>query len=217
MNDAWRSSREERWRQLGANRAPPIYEHWFKVEVPETRTTELRELALRCLRGFLEGDLYREIVKSGPSRFRSIEELEVTSIGDVPCYVSPDFAFDRGEETWLVDWKTGEEREDHELQLLAYAEHARQKWRLEPTRLRAFDAMLATGKMIEVPVTAERLAAAAAQVRASAESMLTALADRGRNVARREDFRPTTDLRECRRCFFREICDEQPAEAAAVG
>jgi CRISPR/Cas system-associated exonuclease Cas4 (RecB family) len=61
------------------------------------------------------------------------------------------------------------------------------------------------------------LSAAAEQVRASAEAMLSALADRDHNVARREDLSPTTDARECRRCFFREICDEQPAEAVAAG
>ena len=76
--------------------------------------------------------------------------------------------------------------------------------------------MLATGRVVEVAVSAERLTAAALQVRASAEAMLAALVDRDRNVARREDFPPTTDARECRRCFFQEICEEQPAQAAAA-
>ena len=213
MNDAWRASREQQWKKVGPKHAPPIYEHHYELAVTPADTDALRELALRCVRAFLEGDLYREIVKAGPMSFRAIEERECSSFGDVPCFIAPDFAFDRGEETWIIDWKTGGERDDHELQLLAYAEHARRKWKLEPTRLRAFDAMLATGRMVEVPITAERLAAATDRVRVSAEAMLVALADRDRNVARREDFRPTTDAAECRRCFFREICDEQPADA----
>jgi hypothetical protein len=214
MNDAWRASREERWRQVGPKQAPPLFEHWYGVAVEPERLTELREHALRCMRHFLEGDLYREIAKAGPASFRSIDRLELASIGDVACFVAPDFAFDRGGETWIVDWKTGGERGDHELQLLAYAEHARQRWRIDPGRLRAFDAMLSTGRLVEVEVTPERLAGAAARIRSDAEAMLAALADRERNVARREALPPTTDPGECRRCFFRQICDERPAESA---
>jgi len=216
MNDAWRASREARWRQVGPKRAPPLFEHHYGVEVSARQIEELREQALRCVRGFLEGELFREIVRAGPASFRSIDALEVAAIDGIPCYVAPDFAFDRGEETWLVDWKTGGERSEHELQLLAYAHFARQKWRLEPQRLRAFDAMLASGEVVEVPITAERLEGAAAAVRASAEAMRAALVDRERNVARREALPPTTDPKECRRCFFQEICDERPSEPAAA-
>ncbi len=213
MNEAWRASREERWRQVGPKHAPPLFEHWYGVAVPSEEIEELRELALRCVRSFLESELYRDVVKAGPASFRAIDQLEVTSLGGVACFVAPDFAFDRGEETWLVDWKTGAEREGHELQLLAYAEYARQKWRLEPSRLRAFDAMLSSGRLREVAISAERLAAAAAQIGADAEAMRATLSDRERNVARREELPPTTDPRECRSCSFRQICDERPVEA----
>jgi CRISPR/Cas system-associated exonuclease Cas4 (RecB family) len=216
MNDAWRASREERWRRVGPKQAPPLFEHYYGIPVGAEEIEELREQALRCVRGFLEGDLYREVVKAGPQCVRSIDDLESATIGGVPSFVAPDLAFERGGETWLVDWKTGGEREDHELQLLAYAEHARQKWRLEPEKLRAFDAMLSTGRVVEVPVTLERLAALAEHVRSSARGMLAALEDRERNVARREALPPTDDPRECRRCFFQEICDERPAAAAAA-
>jgi hypothetical protein len=36
-----------------------------------------------------------------------------------------------------------------------------------------------------------------------------------RNSARKVDLPPTTDARECRRCFFREICDERPPDDGA--
>jgi hypothetical protein len=71
--------------------------------------------------------------------------------------------------------------------------------------------------VVEVAVTAERLAEAARRVRESAEAMAQALFDRERNVARREEHPPTTDPARCRRCSFRQICDERPAEAAASG
>jgi len=63
-----------------------------------------------------------------------------------------------------------------------------------------------------VPVDAARLDDAVAQVRASAAAMRATLSDPARNVARREDLPPTTNARECRRCCFREICDERPPD-----
>jgi CRISPR/Cas system-associated exonuclease Cas4 (RecB family) len=215
MNEAWVASKNERWRVVGPKQAPPLFEHFYGPAPTREETDAKRELALRCVRNFLESDVHREIVKAGPAAWRAIDTLEVAAIGGVPCFVAPDFAFDRGDETWLLDWKTGGERHDHALQLHAYAEHARQKWQLAPERIRAFDVMLATGKVVEVAVTAAALEQAAAAVRDSAESMRRALADRERNVARREDFPPTTEARECRRCHFLEICDERPPPPAA--
>lgn len=213
MNEAWRASKEERWRAVGPKQAPPLFEHYYGVALPAEETARLREQAQRCVRGFLESDVYRSIVRAGPSNFRSIDALEVAELGGVACFVAPDFAFDDGGTTWLLDWKTGSEREDHELQLLAYAEFARQKWNLPPERLRAADLMLDDGRTIEVKIDAGRLSGAAETIRASAAAMREALADPAANVARRESLPPTTDARECRRCFFREICDERPADA----
>ncbi len=210
MNDAWRASKEERWRTVGPKNAPPLFEHYYGVPTTAEELTALRDHALACVRGFLESELHREIVRAGPASFRSIDQLEMAVIGGVPCFVAPDFAFDRDGETWLLDWKSGGERDDHSLQLLAYAEFARQKWALAPERIRAFDVMLATGKVIEVAVSAERLAAATEQVRASAEAMRGILAEPTANVARKEALPPTSDAGECRRCFFQQICDERP-------
>jgi hypothetical protein len=212
MNEAWRASKEERWRAVGPKQAPPLFEHYYGVAVAPETTARLGELAQRCVRHFLEGDDYRSIVAAGPESFRSIDTLEVTELGGVACFVAPDFAYDAGGATRLLDWKTGAARDDHSLQLLAYAEFARRKWSLAPERLRAADVLLDEGRSVEVPIDAARLDDAVAQVRASAAAMRGALADAARNVARREDLPPTTDVLECRRCFFREICDERPPD-----
>jgi len=212
MNDAWRASKDERWRAVGPKQAPPLFEHYYGVTVAAEETTRLREQALRCVRNFLEGDVYRAIVKAGPKSFRSIDTLEVAQLGGVACYVAPDFAYDADGITWLLDWKTGGGRDDHELQLLTYAEFARQKWALAPERMRAVDVMLDDGRSVDVPVDAARLANAVEQVRASAQAMRGVLTDAAKNVARLEDLKPTDDVNECRRCFFREICDERPTD-----
>jgi hypothetical protein len=213
MNEAWRASKEERWRAFGPKQAPPLFEHYYGLPVPPEETARLREQAQRCVRGFLESEVYRSIVRAGAASFRSIDALEVAELGGVPCFVAPDFAYDDAGTTWLLDWKTGSERDDHELQLLAYAEFARQKWRLDPARMRAADLMLDDGRAIEVKIDAGRLAGAAETIRASAAAMRAALADPKGNVADRAALPPTTDARQCRRCSFREICDERPADA----
>jgi hypothetical protein len=212
MNDAWRASKEERWRTVGPKQAPPLFEHYYGLPVPAEETARLREQAQRCLQSFLESDVYRSIVRAGAASFRSIDTLEVAELGGVACFVAPDFAFDDGDKTWLLDWKTGGERDDHELQLLAYAAFARQKWDLPAERLRATDLMLDDGRALEVAIDAERLAGAAETIRTSADAMRAVLSDTTKNVARKEALPPTTDVRECRRCFFREICDERPAD-----
>lgn len=217
MNDAWLASKQERWRTVGPKRAPPLWEHHYGIPVEPALFAELREQAERCLRNFLEGPLHLEIARAGPDAVRAVDKLEPTTIGGVDCFVAPDLVFDRGEELWLVDWKTGGEREEHDLQLRLYAEHARQKWGVPPERMRAFDVMLSSGRQVEARIDEAGLGAAAEAVRASAGRMLALLADRERNEARREDHPPTTDVRECRRCFFREICDEQPPDPAAGG
>lgn len=223
MNDAWSASRQERWRDLGPKAAPPLFEHYYRVPVAPEQLAALRDHALACVRHHLESELAREIERAGPSRWRSIDELEVAPIAGIPCFVAPDFAFDHGDETWLIDWKTGAERDDHALQLLAYACFARGKWGLDAARLRAFDVMLATGAVVEVPVDDAALDRVETEIGASAAAMRARLVDPAGNVARKEDFPPTDDARECRRCFFQEICEvrraslndpEQPTAAA---
>lgn len=217
MNEAWRASKDERWRAVGPKNAPPLFEHYYGVAVAPETTARLSEQAQRCVRNFLEGDVYRAIVRAGPASFRAIDTLETTELGGVACFVAPDFAYDDGGATRLLDWKTGGARDDHALQLLAYAEFARRKWSLAPEKLRAFDVLLDDGTSVEVAIDAALLDDAVGQVRASAAAMRASLADAARNVARREDLPPTTDARECRRCFFREICDERPPDREGPG
>ncbi len=207
MNDAWVASKQERWRTVGPKQAPPLFEHYFALSIAPSELTALRDHAVACVRHHLDSELARDIERVGPAHWRSIDELEVAPIGCVPCFVAPDFAFDRDGETWLLDWKTGGERNDHAFQLLAYAHFARAKWGLDPTRLRAFDVMLQSGTVIEVPISATALDGAAEKVRASAEAMRERLVDRAANSARIEDFPPTTDVHECRRCFFQQVCE----------
>lgn len=202
LNEAWLSSKNERWREVGPKQAPPLFEHWYGVPPSKEELAGWRDRAQASIRGFLESELYRQILRAGPAAFRSIDQLETSAIDGVPCFVAPDFAFVHGEETWIIDWKSGDTRDGYALQLLAYAEHARQKWRLEPSRIRAFDLFLTRGEQVEVPVSEEALAGARREIRASAETM--------RPLVQREELPPTTDPAECRRCFFRELCDERP-------
>ena len=142
-------------------------------------------------------------------------QLADLSIDGVRSFVSPDFAFDQGDQTWLLDWKTGSPRDDMELQLLAYALFARERWGVPAERLRAFDVFLPEVRLAEVEVTEERLAAAHDAVATQIAAMQAVLAQPTATEARKEDLPVTSDAHECRRCFFQEICDEQPPAATA--
>lgn len=208
LNQTWQDSRRERWREVGAKRCPPLFEHYYEVEVSKERLQELRDKAIACIQRFLESDLYATIQRCGVSSWRSIEELAILPLGEDRCFVSPDFAFDRDEETWLLDWKTGRPRASMKLQLLSYALFARERWDVPVGRLRAFDCFLAEGQLDEIEITEASLAEAEREIRDQITAMKATLADPAANEARKEDMPPTTDGNECRRCFFRAICDE---------
>lgn len=207
LNQAWIDSKHERWRSEGPKRCPPLYEHYYQVDIDPAQLTRLRELAIACVENFVTSDLYRSIRDAGVDHWRAIEGLETLEVGPDRVFVSPDFAFDRGDETWILDWKTGEPRADQEEQLLCYALFARDRWSLPASQLRAFDVFLPSLVCKEVKVDETRLAATRTHLDARIQEMKAVLRDPENNRAAVEDFPGTDQPFECRRCFFREICD----------
>ncbi len=221
LNQTWLDSLKQRWLEVGPKKAPPLFEHYYQLPVEQAEIARLKDHAIQCIHRFLESELYRDIVEAGPDRWRTIDELSKVEIEGVSAFVAPDFAFDRGDQTWLIDWKTGAEREEMDLQLLSYAVFAIDRWNLPVERLRAFDFFLAQGRLAEIPLSEERLAEARRTILERSGRMRALLLDVEHNAARPEEFPPTTDPRKCRRCFYYEICDERPAAlpntAAASG
>ena len=220
LNDSWLASKQERWRQDGAKRCPPLFEHYYQIATPKQELERLRQMAIAAIDNFVGSDLYQRILAATPKQWLAIEELSVLRLRSVSAFVAPDFAFRDGNEVWVLDWKTGLPRDDLELQLLMYALFAHRQWQIPIDEIRAFDVFLGQTQqgveLREVIVDQERLSAAEDQVEAGAQAMIALLDDPAENAASMTNFPPTDEPRRCTYCFFQEICEERPAPLQAV-
>ena len=218
LNARWKASRDRHYEEIGPKRAPPLFEHYYEQPISTERLARLRDLALRSLDNVQASELWGEILGAGPENWRVIEELATIPIAGVPAFVAPDFAFQCGEELWIVDWKTGAERADLALQLGVYALYAHREFEAPLDRLRAFDYFTAEDRIVEVEIDDAALERAEQHVADGVARMQAALLDADANQPAEESaYAPTEDARECRFCFFQEICPESRAEAPPAG
>lgn len=191
-------------------RSPGFVEDYYQERVSDEEWEQAITTALECVRTFYRSPVYRRLEVVGPDGILSVEDLHFFRVDGVKVWIKMDLAM-RGKDggVVIVDWKTGlhHDPDDITLQLGIYGLFGLQFWKIPAELLRGFDVNLRSGEVHNHVVDANRLQEVESHIRTSIRSMMALLKDPQQNIADEEDFARTEDLRRCRRCRFRGMCE----------
>jgi hypothetical protein len=206
MRGEWRSSRDGRYRDNPKTLA--LFEHEYAVELKREVWQALSRNVSTCLRNFFRLPLLAAIRKTPPEHWSIEHWSKVFEFEGTPVWIAPDFGFwTEGGPLTLVDWKTGASDADATaFQLGCYALYAGEVLGVPPAQVELLEVNLREPTVTPLAWDDARLDAIREQLRLSIRSMRAYLAEPDANIARREDFERTEELRICRWCNFRRVC-----------
>lgn len=185
-----------------------LVEHEYDdLEIDDGEWRDLFEKAATCVSVFYRGPIVRELVDLPADRWVEMEKLASFEIDGVRVWVQLDLAYRTDAGLRIVDWKTG--RADQPAtreQLALYTLYAADRWHAHADSIVATESNLATGDVIDHPVSADDLHTARTRVLESSAAMRALLDDDAANAASESRFAVTADDKPCRTCPFRRVC-----------
>ena len=213
MRAQFRASRQGAYR-LNPKRNPGLVEHELKLAVPDDEWRRNWENAALSLQRFFEAGWPERARALAPGDWLPVDAVDSFLLDGIKVFAAPDFALREGKKLILVDWKTGQPREEDRDQVQGYALFAADKWQVPPENIVARLVYLGAGQEIDVDVAAGALDAFRAHFRASVEAMKACLRNPEANEAEMADF-PCAEARErCRFCAFARLCRQAPSPGA---
>lgn len=196
-----------------AERFPPVLLHEYYYRYPDASQLclDAQERLVHAVHTFATSPHFAEFRLAGEKPDSFIEHR--LTLGGLPCQVDGklDLAFAAEGRGVIVDWKLGEPSGSGEdsLQLAIYALWASQHFAVGSEAISVYKAYLATGEIVQFPVSDRVLVNCRARITQDVERMAV-LHDYGeRGVA--EAFTPCAQRAVCKLCPFQELCPEGSA------
>ncbi|MCX7847179.1 MAG: PD-(D/E)XK nuclease family protein [bacterium] len=221
LRRAWREHVSEQWRN-DPKHCTCIRELYYQ-EIPseasatrEAWADQVRGRVETCLRNFFAHVLPRlKDVRTDevlPVARPTQGDPEHFHVGQVKVYAIPDYAYRRGGQVHIHDWKTGMRREEHRRQLAIYGLWAQRKHEVKAEEVRLYAEYLESGESECAPYDVTVASATYELIMNSVQEMRQYLVDG--DVERneplpKEAFAKTEDLSRCRQCNYRELCHRQ--------
>ena len=162
---------------------------------------------------FLMSETFQQITtQKGSLRIGEPEQFRSMKMDNIQVFVVMDFHyFDELTDKWvIVDWKTGGESDDDRQQLALYTYYVQQKYRVSLEQIEVYNEYLLTGKRKKYVFTDIDMDNILYTFQRSVLEMKKYQADIFSNEPLDlEDFEQTLEKWHCRRCNFRELCDEK--------
>jgi len=206
MRVDFRDSRAGRYRD-NPKQVCGLFEHEYKIDVPDHLWLEAAEQMESCLRNFYSSPTY-SLLKSLPAEdFLEIEKLSKTSLDDNEIIIKMDAAIRESHRVVIYDWKTGRrESQKSNLQMACYAFYSAAEYGvpIHAVVTRRFE--LFRNAIHEDSLGERALNELLEYIRGSIKDMRALLDDPDLNLASENAFRQTTDRGLCQRCNFRRLC-----------
>jgi len=213
LRRSYRQSRDGAWRSN--KKATHLSEHHYeeaKIDEASGAAAEYGkryvERIKRSVATFFDSDDLREVRAVEPKHYLGFEKMEKISLFGTTVFAVPDFAYRRGEEVVIYDWKTGRPNEADRRQLQIYTIFAREHWDVAPEQVETADAYLPDDQLVMLRQTAEELIPVEEEIGASIAEMREVHFNADDSTGDPESF-PMVEAgsRECSMCNFRELCD----------
>jgi hypothetical protein len=207
MRNDFRQSRDGLYRE-NPKAACGLFEHEYRVSVPDAEWLETAEQVDQCLRNFYASDAYAQLRSTPPEDFLEIETFSRFEIDGIPITVKLDCATREKDHIVVWDWKTGKwEGPEKSWQLACYAFYVQQAYGVPIHAVRQRRVDLMRGGEIRETVFQERgVTDLLSYIRGSVEDMMGLLDDPENNVAREERFAKVARREACGRCSFLRVC-----------
>lgn len=208
MRKEFKSSKEKKY--LLDPKTCALFEHEYKLSVSDNEWKKNADHVVKCLKLFLNSNVYREIKKLSSKQWLEIEQFSSFFFRDIKIYSVFDFAYRHNDEVTISDWKTGKEEPDkHKHQLACYGLFAMKKWKLKPEHIKLEEFYLSSGKLNEYNLNKFDLDDIQKNIWISIEEMQNMLDDRKANIAIENQFAYTENTKICGYCNYQKICSEE--------
>lgn len=207
LKSGWKESKSGRWKQ-DPKRRLNLFEHYYQIDVPKDRTDRIKQKVLKALQTFFSSDEWKLLQHIPAEDWLRMEEMDSFSVDGIKLFANPDLSIRHNARVRLYDWKTGKPRAEDEDQLVGYALYALHKgWAKDAKEIDLIAAYLPTNDWKTVPVDHARIQTLIAGIKAQVADMQSLLSNPDRNVAEEASFPLTDDVRTCRRCSYRAVCN----------
>lgn len=194
-----------------------LKEHEYNLPIPKDN---LRDRVIVALTNFYCSGVIEMYKKLDKKDILSVEELTKFPLEfddfTVNVYAVPDFAYRRGDEVVIWDWKTGNPDSHYSDQIALYSLYANSYWDVKPEKVETNIFYLKTGEVVQKWSTKEWIEEARLRVERESKEMLAYVDNIESNRALpEEDFPLTEDTNGCRWCNFEEICGIQDRQGGS--
>jgi hypothetical protein len=207
MRDEFRSSREKRY--LVHPKTCALFEHEYDGDLPDVEWKGVADGVDACLRNFYKSETFSMLKEIPQQDWLEIEDFSFFHLDRTKIWAVIDCSFRTKEGITIIDWKTGRATSgDVSLQLSCYAMYGREKWGIEPERIKLVEYNLLSDQKAEFVVTEGEIANTKSYIRGSIADMISFLIDVENNVPKEEEHFKKIEIDRIRsRCNFREVCD----------
>jgi hypothetical protein len=213
LRQKWTESKRGEWK-VNPKNCCCLREHYYGTMGDEKAVAEQITLQIQsCIANFIEKVLPRisDVVceQELPVVTADRGDPENITFGGIKIYVIPDYAYRRGAQFHIHDWKAGKVKESHREQLGLYALWAREKFRARPEEIFLYVEYLREGQVAPFQLGPEAFAPLEARIEESVAEMSEYLVngDRARNEPLpKEEWELAADPTSCSNCNFYELC-----------
>lgn len=226
LNDVVRSSRDVEAFLLQPRLHPMLQEVYYGGGLTAEAVSRTAERLDLCSESLIGSPLWVELAAIPRKSILLVDSLEIHRLDGMPVYAAPDLVYLSGPDTaTIVDFKTGNAREDEVLaQLALYALALRVKMGgAAPPAWRGRAILLESGGELVCNLTTADLDSAATRARRGYGEMLSMLSDVEANIPGSMDAFPLAVRKAgCPACPFWQICEDEvrgsrtPSRAADV-
>lgn len=206
MRQGWKRSRDGIYHQQPKSTA--LFEHEYKVPIPDEEWKSTAEHVESCLRNFYASEVYRTLQELPREDWLEVEDLSHFFLDGVKIFVKLDCACRIGGEVRIYDWKTGRrDEEDNTVQLACYALYAQEKWEVPPADLRVGEFSLSRDRLVDYRVTGSDLQRVRNYILGSIRDMRALLPEDGENRVEIDTCPLTEENWRCTNCNFKRLCE----------
>jgi hypothetical protein len=207
MRDEFRSSREKRY--LVHPKTCALFEHEYEADLPDSEWKSVADGVQACLRNFYKSETFATLRQIPQENWLEVEDFSFFHLDGTKVWAVIDCSYRTEDGVTIIDWKTGRATtSDVSLQLFCYAMYGREKWGIEPKRIKLIEYNLLSNQKGEFSVTEGEIANTRSYIKGSIADMTSFLVDVENNVPKPEEsFKKVEKERIRARCNFNKVCE----------
>ena len=161
------------------------------------------------LRNFYQSETFALLKELPEQNWLEVEDFSSFYLDGTKVWAVIDCSFRTEKGITILDWKTGRTTtSDVSLQLSCYAMYGKEKWGVQPEKIRLIEYNLLSDEKVEFSITTGEIDDTRSYIEGSIADMKSLLVDVGNNMPKEERFfKKVEDDRIRERCNFRKVCD----------